>query len=140
MVLYTLKKYREIIAYVFVGGATTFVNWFVYAIMVRLAGFSILTGNITAWIIAVAFAFITNKIWVFQSRSWHPPVVLREGSAFLGARILSGIIDMAGVPFLFHLGLNYPLLGIEGFAAKVTISAIVLVLNYVFSKLFIFRK
>jgi len=126
-------------SYLFFGGATTFVNWFVYGLMVRLAGFPIAVGNITAWVTAVIFAFITNKVWVFQSRSWRPLLVLREGSAFLGARIVSGLVELVGVPFLFQLGLNYPLFGIEGFAAKVIVSIIVVILNYIFSKLFIFR-
>ena len=131
---------KELIRYLFVGGATTFVNWIVYALMVRFAGLPMIVGNITAWVISVIFAFFTNKLWVFKSRCWHPLLVLREGSAFLAARILSGLVDITGVPFLFHLGLDYPLLGIEGFAAKVTVSVIVVVSNYLFSKLFIFRE
>ena len=133
------KTYNELINYILVGAATTFVNWVIYSIMVSLAGISITFSNICAWIISVAFAFVTNKIWVFHSRSWHPSHVLREGISFLGARIVSGLIDITGVPLLHHFGLNYPLFGIEGFAAKVTVSVIVLCLNYVFSKFFIFR-
>jgi putative flippase GtrA len=129
-----------VLSYLFVGGATTLVNWCVYALLVRLGSFSITVGNGGAWIAGVIFAFITNKVYVFQSRSWKPSLVLREGSAFLGARIVSGLIEIAGVPFLFGLGLNHPLLGIEGFAAKVTVSVIVVILNYIFSKVFIFRK
>jgi len=129
-----------VVNYLFFGGATTFVNWFVYGVAVRFAGLSITTGNLIAWIAAVIFAFVTNKIWVFESRSWQPTLVLREGGAFLGARIISGIAEIAGVPFLYRLGLDYPLLGIDGFAAKVSVSVIVIIANYIFSKLFIFRK
>jgi putative flippase GtrA len=135
-----LKTQRELVSYLIFGGATTFVNWCVYGLVVKLAGFSITAGNTIAWVAAVVFAFITNKIFVFQSRSWQPLSVLREASAFLAARIVSGLIEIAGVPFLFYLGLNYPLLGIEGFAAKVIVSVIVVILNYFFSKLFIFRR
>jgi uncharacterized membrane protein YfhO/putative flippase GtrA len=131
---------REMVFYLFFGAATTFINWCVYGLAVRFAGFSITAGNVIAWVAAVVFAFITNKIWVFQSRSWQPPVLLREGSAFLGARIFSGLVEIAGVPILYRIGLNYPLLGIEGFAAKVVVSVIVIVLNYFFSKLIIFRR
>ena len=130
----------EMVYYLFFGAATTFVNWCVYGLAVRFAGFSITAGNVIAWVAAVVFAFITNKIWVFRSRSWQPLLLLREGSAFLGARIFSGLVEIAGVPFLYRIGLNYPLLGIEGFAAKVSVSVIVIVLNYFFSKLIIFRR
>jgi uncharacterized membrane protein YfhO/putative flippase GtrA len=131
---------RELVSYLFFGAATTFVNWCVYGLAVRFAGFSVTSGNVIAWIVAVVFAFVTNKIWVFESRSWQPLLVLREGGAFLGARIVSGLVEIVGVPFLYRAGLNYPFLGIEGFAAKITVSVIVIVLNYIFSKLFIFRR
>ena len=134
------KNYKELISYLFMGVATTFVNWGVYSLMVSLAGISITISNACAWIISVIFAYITNKIWVFHSRSWHISVVLRESISFFGARVISGLIDIAGVPLLFNLGLNYPLFGIEGFTAKVSISIIILSLNYIFSKFFIFRK
>jgi len=130
----------EMVYYLFFGAVTTFINWCVYGLTVRFAGFSITAGNVIAWVAAVVFAFITNKIWVFRSRSWQPLLVLREGCAFLGARIFSGLIEIAGVPLLYRIGLNYPLLGIEGFAAKVIASVIVIVMNYFFSKLIIFRR
>jgi len=134
------KLSRELVSYLFFGGATTFVNWCVYGLAVRYMGLSVTAGNAIAWIVAVVFAFITNKIWVFKSRSWQPLLVLREGGAFLGARIVTGLVEIAGVPLLYRIGLNYPLLGIEGFAAKVSVSVIVIILNYVFSKLVIFRR
>ena len=131
---------REMVNYLFFGAATTFVNWSVYGLAVRFAGFSVTVGNVIAWVVAVVFAFMTNKIWVFESRSWQPLLVLREGSTFLGARIFSGFVEIAGVPLLYRIGLNYPLLGIEGFTAKVVVSVIVIVMNYIFSKLIIFRR
>jgi uncharacterized membrane protein YfhO/putative flippase GtrA len=134
------KVSREMVNYLFFGVATTFVNWCVYGLAVRFAGFSVTVGNVIAWVVAVVFAFTANKVWVFESRSWQPLLVLREGSAFLGARILSGLVEIAGVPLLYRIGLDYPLLGIEGFAAKVSVSVIVIVLNYIFSKLVIFRR
>jgi len=134
------KLPRELVSYLFFGAATTFVNWCVYALAVRVAGFSVTSGNAIAWIVAVIFAFITNKIWVFESRSWQPLLVLREGGGFFSARIVTGLMEIAGVPLLYRVGLNYPLLGIEGFAAKVSVSVIVIALNYIFSKLVIFRR
>ena len=139
-IIFLLKTHREVVSYLFFGGATTLVNLAAYALLVSLVGLSITAGNVIAWVIAVTFAFITNKIWVFQSRSWKPLLVLREGGAFLGARIITGLLEIIGVPFLFYIGLDYPLFGIEGFAAKVIVTVIVIVLNYLFSKFFIFRR
>ena len=133
------KRYREMIHYLFFGGATTLVNWCVYGLLMHFTGFPITGSNSIAWLAAVVFAFIVNKLWVFKSKSWYPPLVLREGSLFLGARIVSGLLEIAGVPILYHLGFNYPLFNIEGFAAKMTVSVIVIILNYIFSKLIIFR-
>lgn len=133
------KLHREKLHYLFFGGATTLVNWCVYALLVRLGGRSVETGNTIAWAVAVVFAFVTNKLWVFESRSWRPKLVLREAAAFLGARAVSGLVELAGVPLLVRLGLGYPLLGIEGFAAKAVVSVAVIILNYIFSKLFVFR-
>jgi len=128
----------EIISYLIVGGATTFVNWAIYAIAVQFAG--ITTSNIVAWSIAVIFAFIANKIWVFKSRQWKITLVRNEAGLFLSGRIFTGLIEMVGVPLLFFVGLNYPLFGVEGFAAKVAVSVFVVVLNYIFSKLIVFRS
>jgi putative flippase GtrA len=134
------KAHQEPINYLFFGALTTLVNWCSYSLLVRFAGFTITVSNVIAWVVAVIFAFLTNKMWVFKSRSWQPLVVLREGGSFLGARIITALVEIAGVPAIFHLGINYPLFGIEGFLAKVIISVIVIILNYILSKVFIFRQ
>ena len=134
------KKQREIISYLFFGGLTTLANFVVYIFFVHLIGLGITAGNAFAWVVAVFFAFVTNKLWVFQSKSWMAKQVLREAGSFLGARITTGILDMIGVPLLFYIGLRYPLFGIEGFAAKSIITVLVIILNYVFSKAFVFRS
>ena len=134
------KAHQELINYLFFGGLTTIVNWGAYSFMVHLAGFPITLGNVVAWAVAVIFAFITNKLWVFKSRSWQPLLVLREGGSFLGARIISALVEIGGMPALYYLGLKYPLFGIEGFLAKVIVSVIVIILNYFLSKLFVFRR
>ena len=135
-----MKFHREAISYILVGGATTLINLVFYGLFVSIAGFSIPTGNGLAWVASVIYAFFANKILVFQSRNWQPLVVLIEGLTFLGARIVTGIIDMVSVPFLFYIGLTYPLLGIEGFAAKIIVGIVIIILNYIFSKFFIFYK
>ena len=134
------KNYHELIRYILVGGATTLVNWVVYSLLISFAVFQITASNIIAWIVSVVFAFFTNKIWVFKSSFWQPSVLLREGISFLGARIVSGLVDILGVPLLYFIGLDYPLFGIEGFTAKVTVSVIIVILNYFFSKYYIFHR
>ena len=134
------ERYRELIVYFIVGVITTLVNWVCYAAGVELAGWSVAVSNVIAWIAAVAFAFAANKIWVFRSFSWKPGFVLREAVLFVSARLLTGVLEMGGVPLLVSLGLNQTLFGVRGMLAKVAVSVIVLVLNYVFSKLIIFKK
>jgi len=134
------KRKQEIISYLFFGGLATLLNFVVYIFFVHLIGLGITAGNAIAWVVAVLFAFVTNKLWVFQSRSWLAKQALREAGTFLGARITTGLLDMIGVPLLFYIGLRYPLFGIEGFAAKSIIAVLVIILNYVFSKAFVFRS
>lgn len=135
------EKYKEMIMYLVFGVGTTAVNWITYTILIEVCGMTNLTlANIIAWIVAVIFAYITNKLWVFESKSWKPDVVLKEAGMFLGARIFSGIFEIGLFPLLMFLGLNQSLFGVEGMVAKVLISVLVIVLNYIFSKLLVFRK
>ena len=134
------KLPKEVISYLLVGGTTTFINWAVYAFAVQIIALPITASNVIAWISAVTFAFVTSKIWVFKSHSWKFPLVRNEAGLFLSARMFTGLIEITGVPLLFFIGLDYPLLGVEGFAAKVAVSVLVVILNYVFSKLVVFRQ
>ena len=134
------EKYKELIHYVFFGGATTAVNWLVYALLVEVLHADITLSNAIAWLAAVIFAFITNKLFVFESKSFAPAVVWKEALSFLGSRLLSGLLEIAGPTALMAIGLDMPLFGIDGFAAKLVVSIGVIVLNYVLSKLLVFRK
>lgn len=149
-----LKKYKEIISYLFWGVMTTVVSWVSYSIFVTalqsVAGtitllgmemsLSITIANALSWIVAVVFAYITNKLWVFNSKSFRLPVVLPEFGKFLSARIITGVLEIVAVPFLVAVGLSWTIFGVEGMVAKVIVSVAVVILNYVFSKLFIFKK
>jgi putative flippase GtrA len=134
-------KYKEIIMYLIFGVGTTAVNWIIYTVLVALGNVVNLTlANIIAWVGAVAFAYITNKLWVFESKSWNPKIVWKELGMFLGARIFSGIFEIGLFPVLVWLGMNQAIFGVEGMLAKVVISVLVIVLNYIFSKLLVFKK
>lgn len=142
-------KYKEIIMYLIMGVATTFVNWAVYAVAITTIhtgvkintfDFDLLVSNVIAWIISVIFAYVTNKIFVFESHSWQISFVIREFILFVSARLLTGAIEIFGLPFLVGLGLDGKIFGIEGMVSKILISIIVVILNYIFSKLIIFKK
>lgn len=134
------KTHLEMVRYFLIGIASTIVNWSIYGLMVRLVGFSITVANALAWITAVIFAFFANKVWVFKSRSWKILEVFKEAVSFFAFRAASGVLEILGVPLLVSIGLNTHIFGIEGFAAKLIISIVVIILNYIFSKLFVFRR
>ena len=131
--------YKEAIDYLFWGGMTTVVSWGTYSLFVLL-GASVFWGNAGSWVCAVAFAFVTNKLWVFQSKSWAGSVVFPELGKFLSSRVATGIFEMIAVPALVAIGLNQTIFGIDGMVSKVVVSIAVIVLNYVLSKLFVFKK
>ena len=148
-----LHKYREIISYLFWGVMTTLVNWISYSLFVKFlqtskvitilsftVSLNIALANILSWFFAVSFAFVTNKIFVFQSRSWKSNIFWPELWKFFSARIVTGIIEIIAVPALVGFGLDQEIFGIAGSWAKVIVSVVVIILNYIFSKLFVFRK
>ncbi len=138
-------KYKEIILYIFFGMLTTAVSFVSYGILTKLihlqsdiAGIAV--SNVISWICAVIFAFITNKIWVFESRSGGAKTVLNELWKFVASRLVTGALEWFGVPFLVYLGLNQTVFGVKGMLSKLIISAAVVILNYVFSKILVFNK
>ncbi len=93
-----------------------------------------LIANALSWIVAVLFAFVTNKRFVFNSRSWKAAVVWKEFAGFLSARLFSLLVDM-GLMYLFVSAM-----GMREMIAKFIVQIVIVIINYVFSKLFIFRK
>ena len=133
-------KYKEIVNYLIFGAATTFVSWATYALFVGAMHMAVMPGNVLSWVCAVTFAFVTNKLWVFESKSWAWPGWLKEAASFFAGRVFSGLVELGGLPFLMWLGLDQSLFGVEGMAAKVTVSIVVIILNYFISKFWVFRK
>ena len=131
--------YKEAIDYLFWGGMTTVVSWGSYSLFVLL-GASVFWGNAGSWVCAVTFAFVTNKLWVFGSKSWAGNVVFPELGKFLSSRVATGVFEMVAVPALVAIGLNQTIFGIDGMVSKVVVSVAVIVLNYILSKLFVFKK
>lgn len=133
-----LKKNKEIVLYIVFGGLTTVVNWVTYSLFVSFC--SITVSNVIAWVFAVVFAYLTNKIFVFEQKSWKPNIAFFEFSKFVSSRLLTGVVEIAGVDILVYVGLNQTIFGIEGMVAKVTVSIVVVILNYFFSKLIVFKE
>ncbi len=125
--------YKEIILYILFGGATTVVNLAAYFISTGQFGIRPLTSNIIAWILAVTFAYITNKIWVFQSRSIEIRLIFKEFFGFVSARVLSGAVDT------FIVWLFIEVLDFNDLVIKIAAGCIVLVMNYIFSKYIVFK-
>lgn len=129
-----LKKYREPIVYLVFGVLTTAVNYIVYLPCFNLLGFNASVSNMIAWVAAVAFAFLSNKPFVFQSFDWSAKVVVPELTKFVGTRIGSGALETA---ILF---LTVDVAGMNGNVWKLLTSVLVVILNYIGSKLLVFRK
>ena len=129
-----IRKHGDILSYLFFGGLTTLVNYLVYLPCYNWFGISATVSNAIAWVFAVAFAFLTNKPFVFKSHDWSIKVVLPELTKFLGCRIGSGVLETA---ILF---LTVDMLGWNGNVLKLITSILVVILNYFGSKLLVFTK
>lgn len=128
------KKLWEIFIYLFFGGLATVVNIVTFAAAYQLLHLSWPISNTISWICSVLFAFVTNKLWVFQSKTETFGALVWEFSKFLFARIISFGMDMACM-YLF-----IDILNTGNLVAKIITQIVVVVANYVFSKVFIFKK
>jgi len=127
-------KYKEIIMYLIFGVLTTLVNIVVYYITSKICKMDYQVSNIIAWILSVSFAFITNKVYVFESKNTNKNIVLKEILSFYSLRILSLGIDMLCMFVLISI------CNINDLISKVIVNVIVIMINYVTSKLFTFKK
>ncbi len=150
---------KEIVSYVFFGVLTTIVNLAVFYLTKKLfsaigwngvfntivpedskivelfsGGSEYLDANLIAWIAGVIFAFVTNKLFVFESKSWKPSVAGKEFTGFMSARIFSLVIEMLGMFVMVTL------LTWNELVAKLIVGFVVIIMNYIFSKLLIFKK
>ena len=128
------KKYKEIINYLIFGGLTTLVSIGTYALFTKLFLINYLISNVLSWIIAVLFAFITNKLFVFESKSKDKKLVTKEMTNFFFFRIVSLGIEMV-IMYIF-----VDLLSINDLITKVIAQVIVILSNYIFSKVFVFKN
>ena len=129
-----LKKYKSFLMYGIFGVLTTIVNLLVYNLCYYKAGINNTISNVIAWILAVIFAYITNKLWVFESKSWKMSVLRREVTAFVSCRLATGIMDI----LIMYICVD--ILGWHAMLMKLASNVLVIIVNYIFSKLIIFKK
>ena len=127
-------KYKFIILYGIFGVFTTIINILVYSLLYSVLNFSNVISNIIAWIASLLFAFVTNKIWVFESKNFDFKIFVKELCSFVLCRLTTGILDL-GIMFV-----GVDLLKGPAIILKVISNIIVIVLNYVFSKVFVFKN
>jgi putative flippase GtrA len=123
----------EMISYIVFGVLTTAVNVLSFGLLRSLLHWDLLVANTIAWILSVAFAFITNKLYVFKSKSFEAILFRRELATFVGARLLSLGVDTLGMLLLVNV------LIWNDWLAKIIMNVIVIIINYVLSKRIIFK-
>lgn len=129
-----IQKHWDILSYLFFGGLTTVVNYAVYLPCYNWLGLSSALSNVIAWAFAVAFAYLTNKPFVFRSHDWSAKTVLPELAKFVTCRIGSGVLET------LILFVTVDLAHMDGNLMKFVTAVLVVILNYVGSKLLVFRK
>ena len=125
---------REVITYLISGVLTTVVNWVLYWLIVEKIGMEELSGNAVDWVLTVAFAYAINAFWVFDSKFIGWSVERKKILKFYAARLLTFVIEEGGI-LIFVKQLKF-----NGLMVKAVLAVIVIILNYVFSKLFVFLK
>lgn len=128
------REHREGMRYLVFGVLSTIINIVVFAICERILHLSTIISNVIAWTIAVLFAYVTNKLYVFDSKTTKKQELAKEIISFFSARIFTLVVETIFLKIVIdELGLNEILM-------KIISNVIVIVLNYVFSKIFIFKK
>jgi len=131
-----IKKFlnAETISYLIFGVLTTIVDAAVFYLSNNILKIDYMISTVIAWIIAVLFAYITNKLFVFKSMSYNKITVIKEITAFFAARLFS-----LGFTLLFMF-IAVEIINIDEFISKLVSNVFVVIMNYFFSKLFIFKN
>lgn len=129
-----IKKYWDILTYLVFGVLTTVVNYAIYLPIFNFCGISAAVSNMIAWVGAVIFAFLTNKPFVFHSHDWSAKTTLPELIKFVSCRVASGVLETV---ILF---LAVDCMAWNGNIWKMVTQVLVIVINYVGSKLLVFRN
>ncbi len=135
------KKNKEVLLYLFFGVMTTVVSFVVAGVLKALlegAGASdvvvVNVSTVISWICSVIFAYVTNRIWVFESSAEGASAIIKEGGSFIGGRLFTLLVEEV----VMNVGCK--LMGMNFWVTKIIANVIVIILNYVISKLIVFRK
>lgn len=144
MIVKFVKKYEEQVSYLFFGVLTTIVNYLSFALLRAWWGDGwIHVVNAATFVLATLFAYVTNKLFVFKSREWKLKSVISEILSFFVSRISSYLVEAIGLYIcvdVFDVG-KYEWFMIDGtMLAKIVLSFVAVILNYFFSKFFVFKK
>jgi len=127
-------KHKQIILYIFFGAITTAIGFISFFVLTRWMGAPLVAANVISWIIAVLFAYLSNRFWVFKSNTCGFFSIMKEFWSFIAARIFSGIMDTVLMIILVDFLSVYDLI------AKLVVSIIVIILNFILSKWIVFKK
>lgn len=128
------EKYKSIILYGFFGVLTTVINIASYFVCYNILKIPNVISTIVAWVLGVVFAFVTNKLFVFDSKSFEKNIILHEIITFFGCRVLTGVLDV-GIMWIAVDIMNW-----NSILWKVISNILVIIANYIASKLVIFKK
>lgn len=130
-----IKKlyYNETMRYLFIGGCTTLVNIIAFAIFCDILGMNVTLGNVLSIILSILFAYVTNKLFVFSSKTSGVREMFSEFCRFVGGRLSTMAIEVGGVYLIYNI-MGYPKM-----AAKLITQVLVIIGNYFISKFFVFR-
>lgn len=123
----------EAFRYIIIGGFTTAVDYGTYYLMVKILSINVTLSNVTSTVLAVIFAYVTNKLYVFQSRKNSNAEAAAEFFRFIASRLLTMAVEIGGVWLLVSV------LGHDSLLGKIEVIAVVIVLNYILSKFLVFR-
>lgn len=129
-----IKKNKEIIMYLIFGVLTTIVNILTYTISTRLFHIDVYSSNVIAWLLSVLFAYLTNRKYVFNSNAKTFKEISKEVFSFYICRVATFLIDM------LMMYLMVDMMKIDDLISKIVVNVVVIILNYIFSKLIIFKK
>ena len=148
MIKTLITKYKELIVYFVFGLCTTVVNLITFKIFNLILGDEkYLVSNVFAWFFSVVFAYTTNKIFVFKSKDWGMKTLFKEVISFFSSRVFTFVIEESGLYFLVDVmnlkdvQLDVFVITVSGeMISKLIVGVLVVIINYIFSKMFIFKK